>query len=169
MKCVELNQLVDDATPPSIEGETDIHKALSGGVGIPNVLWAGMREYSIIVAMDPVGPTLRTQCRSLGGKLSLKTVLLLADQLISRLEYIHSKGYILTDMRPSKFAMGVGCQENVVQVIDFSGAIRFNGKAPKVKGIAPRFLDFYPLRRHEDEGKRPLAQMNPGVCMYFAD
>ena len=34
------------------------------------------------------------------GKFSLKTVLLLADQMISRLEHLHSKGYVHRDIKP---------------------------------------------------------------------
>ena len=51
-------------------------------------------------------------------KFSLKTVQLLTDQLISRFQYIDSKGYILRDIKPDNLLMGSGKQGNQVYVTD---------------------------------------------------
>ncbi|KIM71212.1 hypothetical protein PILCRDRAFT_83007, partial [Piloderma croceum F 1598] len=50
---------------------------------------------------------------------SIKTVLLLAHQLISHLQYIHSHSFIHHDLKPSNFIMGVGKHTNIVYLIDF--------------------------------------------------
>jgi serine/threonine protein kinase len=52
-------------------------------------------------------------------KFSLKSVRLLADQLISRIEYIHAKSFIHRDIKPGNFLMGIGKRGNWVNVIDF--------------------------------------------------
>lgn len=56
------------------------------------------------------------QCRR---RFSLKTVLMLADQLISRLEILHTKNYIHRDIKPDNFLMGRESKTRVVHLIDF--------------------------------------------------
>lgn len=50
--------------------------------------------------MDLLGPSLEDLFNFCNRKFSLKTVLLLADQLISRIEYIHAKSFIHGQLRP---------------------------------------------------------------------
>ena len=42
------------------------------------------------------------------GKFNLQTVLLLADQLLSQLEFLHSKNVLHLDLKPQDFLMGTG-------------------------------------------------------------
>jgi serine/threonine protein kinase len=63
-------------------------------VGIPRIRWCGVAEDYNALVMDLLGKSLEDQFESCGRQLSLKTVLGLADQLLCRLETLHSKGYI---------------------------------------------------------------------------
>ena len=50
---------------------------------------------------------------------TLKTVLMLAEQMIERLKYFHSKGYIHDDIKPDNFMMGIGPNKNKLFIGDF--------------------------------------------------
>lgn len=81
-------------------------------------------EYNCLV-MDLLGPSLEDLFNYCGRKFSLKTVLLLADQMIHRLEYLHCKNFIHRDIKPDNFAMGLNDKWTTVHVLDFGLAKRF--------------------------------------------
>jgi serine/threonine protein kinase len=50
---------------------------------------------------------------------------MIADQMISRLEYMHNNNFIHRDMKPDNFLMGVGGKANTVYMIDFGLSKRY--------------------------------------------
>ncbi|KAG1441466.1 hypothetical protein G6F56_011468 [Rhizopus delemar] len=110
---------------PQLEYEAKVYKAIVGGVGVPYVKWFGSECDYYAMVIDLLGPSLEDLFCFCNRKFSLKTVLLLADQMLSRIEYVHLKNFIHRDLKPDNFLMGVGHRGNQVNIIDFGLAKRF--------------------------------------------
>ncbi|KAK1266154.1 Casein kinase I isoform delta-like [Acorus gramineus] len=66
---------------PQLLYESKLYRILQGGTGIPNIRWFGVEgDYNVLV-MDLLGPSLEDLFNFCSRKLSLKTVLMLADQM----------------------------------------------------------------------------------------
>lgn len=110
---------------PQLSYESRIYRVLQGGTGIPNMKWYGVEgDYNVLV-MDLLGPSLEDLFSYCKRQFSLKTVLMLADQMINRLEFIHSKSYLHRDIKPDNFLMGLGRRANQVYIIDYGLAKKY--------------------------------------------
>eukprot|EP00826_Nyctotherus_ovalis_P050246 TRINITY_DN6140_c0_g2_i2.p2 TRINITY_DN6140_c0_g2~~TRINITY_DN6140_c0_g2_i2.p2 ORF type:complete len:221 (-),score=65.51 TRINITY_DN6140_c0_g2_i2:346-1008(-) len=75
--------------------------------------------------MELLGKNLETVFNYCGRRFSLKTVLLLLDQMVHALERLHAKSYVHRDIKPENFVMGIGKKEGTVHLIDFGLSRRF--------------------------------------------
>lgn len=104
---------------PQLDYESRVYKYLSGGVGIPFIRWFGREgEYNAMV-IDLLGPSLEDLFNYCHRKFSFKTVIMLALQMVCRIQYIHGRSFIHRDIKPDNFLMGVGRRGSTVHVIDF--------------------------------------------------
>ncbi|CAA7410098.1 unnamed protein product [Spirodela intermedia] len=110
---------------PQLFYEAKVYKALQGEAGLANIRWCGKNGEDNVLVLDLLGPSLEDLFVYCGRKFSLKTVLMLADQMITRIEYVHAKGFLHRDIKPDNFLMGLGRKANQVYIIDFGLSKRY--------------------------------------------
>lgn len=77
------------------------------------------------MVIDLLGPSLEDLLTFCNRKFSLKTVLILADQMLSRIEFVHAKNFLHRDVKPDNFLVGLSKKANQVYVIDFGLAKKY--------------------------------------------
>jgi serine/threonine protein kinase len=105
--------------------EWTAYNALSGGLGIPKVYSFRWKSDSNVLLLELLGPSIADRFREQNHTFSVKTVLMLADQMLSCLQWVHSKGWVHRDVKPENFAFGRGTRANQVFLLDFGFSTRF--------------------------------------------
>lgn len=105
--------------------ESRIYGQINGVVGFPYVHdFLKFPSYNIL-SMEILGPNLANVFHRCNHIFSLKTVLMIADQAISRLQFLHGKGYIHRDIKPENLLIGTGGKRSVIYLIDFGLSAKF--------------------------------------------
>ena len=67
--------------------------------------------------MELLGANLDQLLLKASGKFSLKTVVQLADQMISRIKFVHDNDYLHRDIKPENFLMGRRDKADKVRIV----------------------------------------------------
>ncbi|KAK0937563.1 Palmitoylated plasma membrane-bound casein kinase [Friedmanniomyces endolithicus] len=122
---------------PQLRDEYRTYKILVGCPGIPNVYYFGQEGLHNILVIDLLGPSLEDLFDHCGRRFSIKTVVMVAKQMLSRVQTIHEKNLIYRDIKPDNFLIGrQGTKaQNVIHVVDFGMAKQY--RDPKTKQHIP--------------------------------
>lgn len=110
---------------PQLSYESKLIKLLQDNEGFPSFHWFGTEGGYNILIMDLLGPSLEDLFNYCNRKFSLKTVLMIADQIISRIETIHGKNFVHRDIKPDNFLIGLGEKSKFIHLIDFGLSKKF--------------------------------------------
>ena len=113
------------AEHPQLFYESKFYMALQGGIGIPKLHWLGCQGNYNILIIELLGHSLEDYFNYCKRHFTLLTTLMLVDQMLSRVEFIHSRDFIHRDIKPDNFLMGKGNNKHQVYIIDFGLAKRY--------------------------------------------
>lgn len=115
---IKISQ-INSSQSLKISNEECIMKRFENIPGFLKSRYYGVDGDVTILVLEIGGSNLEVLMKRSGGQLSLKSVLMIADQIIERLQYIHKLGYVHRDIKPSNLLIGCGKTSNIIHVIDF--------------------------------------------------
>ena len=112
--CLKLESVHTDY--PQLAFEYEFLRYLNENVGIPKFYYFGTEADYRLLAVQYFENSLQNLFEKCKYKFSLKTVLMLADQLLLRIEFVHKCSFVHRDVKPENFMFG---DDNIVYSIDY--------------------------------------------------
>ena len=108
--------------------EYEILKEIQGEDGIPKVYKFRQGHHHNYLMMELLGKSIDKLFSENKKNFSFKTIFQIGYQMIQRIEYVHSKGYIHRDIKPGNFVIGRGDKSKIIYIIDFGLSKRYIDK-----------------------------------------
>lgn len=108
----------DSIEPSYLAEEFSLYNRLRSKKGFPRAYWYGRSTHYSVLVMELLGPSLEDVFYFCEKRFSIKTVSMLAEQMLSRLETLHNEGLLYKDISPRNFMLGTGNRQNTVYLAD---------------------------------------------------
>lgn len=152
-KMVALKLESNHMIAPQLEHEANLYHVMENGVNIPNIYYYGSDHQYNLMAIDLLGKSMEDILMSGSYKkgipqptpFSLKTVLMLVDQMLQCIEFVHHRNFIHRDIKPDNFVIGLSGTKNSnkLYIIDF--------------GLAKKYRDSNTMKHIDYEDSKSLT------------
>ena len=93
--------------------------------GIPSIEWSGTKDGKNMMILELLGNNLEQQKVIWNQRFTLKTTLMIVDQLLDRICTLHKAGYLHRNLKPENLMVGIGEHKNLLYLIDFGLAKKY--------------------------------------------
>ena len=155
-----------------LEDEMNLYKNFKNVKGVPEIYWFGTIQNKNILALELLDSTLDKLFEKCNFQFSLKTVLMIAVQLIERIQIIHAKGIIHRDLKPDNFLIGCDQMSKVIHIIDFGLSKEYKTENHIEYGKSSSFagsLRYSSIRNHKGivQSRRDDLESIGYILIYF--
>ncbi|KAJ1560625.1 casein kinase I, partial [Cladochytrium tenue] len=91
---------------PQLRDEFRTYKILAGSFGVPTAYYFGQEGHQNVLCIDLLGPSLEDLFELCRRRFSVKTVCMVAKQMVSRIQTLHEHDLIYRDIKPDNFLVG---------------------------------------------------------------
>ena len=113
---IKLSKDIRNSSKNHLLIEYKILRYLVGGIGIPKVYSYGKEDDNIFLVQELLGNNLNQEMKNRKNKFNKKTFISLGLQMISRIEFLHSYGFIHCDIKPDNFVLGLKQEKNMKDI-----------------------------------------------------
>ena len=121
--------------------EVKIFQLMRGNRHIPRLLSQKVDKQSSYIQMERLGASLTDLKLMCGNSFSLKTTLLLFDQMLEVVSDFHKVGVVIGELKPNHFLIGCGLNSDTLYLIDYENyQLKGKGATRSIDSVTYDFL-----------------------------